>query len=212
MSKYREFAIDKGYDLLVGVPATAAFMWAYSYLWGFLSLPTIGIGLLVLTSAVSAVEFMRHESRKAKTVRDGTPRQTTTTITTPKQGDQSQIIDNLLFSLLAGSWLKTYCWQGRTGSETAVIDDCGFYRLNSPSSPPIFYLANAWHDSATREVQFTLVRLQDGRPVETWDVENLTLSDDQRKMTGTSETFGTPVEYTRMAPEGSTTPPPSSCP
>ena len=105
MAKFREFAIDKGYDLLVGVPATAAIYVGIQLPMGISLVANhrhwpIGIDFGGKCGRVYAARKPKNENCKR---RNATP---ATTGNDPRQGDQSQIIDDLVFSLLAGHGLR----------------------------------------------------------------------------------------------------------
>jgi hypothetical protein len=93
-------------------------MWAYSYLWGFLSLPTVGIGLLVLTSVVGAVEFARHESRRKLVPRFGD----STNGTQSCDGDDEKFLIGEWF--VRNATAKEYMAVWRFLPNGEVIEDC----------------------------------------------------------------------------------------
>ncbi len=115
-------------------------------------------------------------------------KQDVTTATSNSAGELP-FAGNSLFRILEGRWFKTYIWKGRPGSETATINEGGFYHINDSSSPR-FYLADPRYDQTRHQLQFVMVSLRNRMPCGTWDAESLRLSDDECQMIGVSRNSG----------------------
>jgi hypothetical protein len=115
-----------------------------------------------------------------------------------------RISQETLGMLIFGQWAVNYIWNGAPGSEIATATREGTFCINEV---PSFRLIDPFYEARTRSLQFTKIRVLNGKDADNeWDTERLILSNDYRKMTGTSRRFGHEITYMRINQEGSSGP------
>ena len=108
--------------------------------------------------------------------------------------DTEGIVTHPVFSMLKGTWRKTY----PQGGECATIRADGTYCLCTAPRRPHFQMCDPAYNHETREVRFGLYSIVEGKLAGRHDTENLRLSEDNRSMEGESVNYHHPLSYKRI--------------